>query len=158
MSDKGEQIVKLFLERKHNSSQIAKIVRCTKQYVSRVLKEKKLIKPIVCPPGYMMPTEAAKQLGYVNYAAVLRAISYGKINTVNIGGRLFVLKSAPYARKCIICGKPVPKRRIKLCSKQCLIVRQRRLHSNIIWRNLYRMKGQRIEGSSVDYIRKPKTS
>ena len=153
MAEKSSHITELLLESRYTIGQIARMVGCSRQYVFEVAQDKHITVKHITPIGYMMPEEAAKQLGY-SERGIISAIRSGKMKAEKIRGRWFIPKENPIAHSCIVCGKPVTKRRISTCSRECWRIRQEKLHANARWRNLCRLTGQRIEGSSIDYIRK----
>lgn len=95
------------------------------------------------PEGYELLAVAARRLGYsVDRLGVLARV--GAVPILLRQGRRYVKTSEFYLGACELCGKPLDKGRFVYCSEKCLEEGQRRSHMRVMWRNLRRLKGDKV--------------
>ncbi len=139
-----------------NGERRAKILKVAKESVSYAEAGRKLgisrerVRQIAGPfvarqiAGYETLSKLAERHGYV-VGFFIELAKSGGIPARKIGGRWYVTAELELDfGSCVLCGKPLEKKRYRYCSKECLKRADSLSHARSTWRKLHRLKGQRV--------------
>jgi len=131
-----------------SAAYIGRFLGLSRERIRQIAKKFGLSCQII-PLGYSSIKEYAQNHNY-STRAILNLISKGRLDSLKFGNhRIIKFNEVPKVRLklCELCGKPLPKLKIRYCSNTCYELGHIKATKRYQWRKFYKKKGLKLQAS-----------